>query len=549
MQDPQIRYAIDPETRNVADADAGLLPKKPYECIKCRGRLVARQGTFLIWHFAHFGDDEAKACPLYYGGHYEDLLKDLRTSEVAAAETKKTIRLVAVPPAYGRSLRVYGVLPAIDISQVSDEAQLSSVLSSMSLSGRGMKVLPGAILFHPRNPEVLIELDPESAEYEVAVETGPVSLSLAGRWLGEPIRDADVFAGEPERAERTRKVNGLNRGDTVFVFARAEPRHIPDFATLYRAAGWHVVSFDLDEISAGFLKLLTGNDWRNDQSFAVDIVLPPATDPRTRHPIGGSPKSSALIAVTPPPDFDPELEVVPLGEGAISSLRKTGQGNPRWLRFSFPDGGSTRFSIHWADRHRDLHLYSRPDADAVAAPTAPLSNENQLGLNHRDEVGSRFLPASSNPDLHIPWREGTRDLDDLGIAIVGPVGLRFDVVARFGGGIVAPVVLRSGVQFGELSAEFGAWIREGLQEATLDLGPFGSIRLLVDRPAPKRSRLTDQEIRARISGVRDLPKRARWSFVRQVYGAPIGGPHNELPSGIKKQIRRILRDMRHEQTR
>jgi hypothetical protein len=552
MSDPQIRYAIDPDTGNTVDAQAGFLPKKPYKCIRCGGVLDVYQGAHQIWHFRHrghrgrFGGENAEDCPLYYGGHYEDLLKDLRTSEIEAAEREKLIRVVVIPPPYGRTLRVCGVLPTIDREELPDGIKVSSLLSSMELVSVGVRTPPVSDLFHPRNAEVLVELDPSAESYEIQIDSQFNYPALTGRWTCDSLREGDVFAGEDERAERIAKVSSINKEETVYVFLPS----LPDWATsCYRAGPWYVVPFDLDESTAILLEELSGEKWQNPHSFYADVVLPPDADPRSCSPIIGEPSSAAVIAVIPPPDMDPEFEVVsvPLQKGWLSELPKAGEGKPRWYRIEFPYSGSRRLSIHWAARHRVLHLHTRSSTSSPAVLQDSLAAENPLGLESEQEGSTSFVESWSSTPIQCKVRDDTRCLSDLGVLAFVPPGFRFDVVAQFEkSSDVGPSVRRREIEFEDLDQEFRSWVQEGLEEVVMDFDALGSLQLVLEPADRWKKDLTDTKIKECIRKMEELPKKARWSLVRQVCELPPGTPHVEFPTGIKKRVRKALREVQNE---
>jgi hypothetical protein len=549
MSEPQIRYAIDPDTRSIVDVQAGFLPKKPYECIKCGGRLVSRQGDYLIWHFAHYGDEEAKNCPLYYGGHYEDLLKDLRTSEIEALERERSFRVVAIPSPYGRSLRICGVLPTIDWDELPDGTKVSSLLVSMTFETVGTRTPPVSDLFHPRNAEVLVELDPTAEEYEIQIYTQHTYPALTGRWTCDSLHEGDVFAGESERAERTKKVNSLNRGDTIFVFTRSEPGLLPDETIIYRAGPWYIVSFDLDQSTASLLEKFSGVKWQNPHSFYADVVLPPEADPRSHSPIIGAPGSTVIVAIFPPSDMDPEFEIlsIPLKKGLLLKLPQTGQGKPRWYRTKFPDGGSQRLSINWADRHRFLHVHASPPTSSSMDLRTSLATESLIGIECNQEEATKLVESWATKPIRLKVREDARSLTDWGITPVFPPGFRFDVVALFEKeSDIGRTVRHRRMEFEDLNQEFRGWVREGLREVVMDFKALGSIRLDLEPTKSWEKDLTKTEIKEHLRKLEELPRKARWPLVREVCGAPPGISHSEFPDGIKKLVRQAFKEVRDE---
>lgn len=547
MTDPLIRYATDPLTQSVVDAQAGHLARHDFICIRCGGRLILRQGPIRIRHFAHFGDEAAQSCPLYTGGQYEDLIKELRTSEIENAERAKRIRLIVICPPYGRSLRVCGILPPVSWGEIPREEELLALLTSMRFSTKGIITIPVGDTFHPSNSEALLELDPNAERVELVISGIDYPL-LAGTWTADPIKEGDVFAGEPSRGVRIEQLRQIGSGETVFVFTSSRPSHLPSGVREYRAGTWHVTSFEIDEVNASLLIRLSGQEWLDPRSFYVDIVLPRDVDPRSRAPIEGAAGSKLTIAIWPPADLDPVFEVVsiPLGAEGLVEVPAAGYGKPRWHQATFPERGSLRLSVHWADRHRAIHLHSQQFPVNPQTLLDAIRSEKQIELQ-AGGITCNLANAWQCPPIQVRGSSPPSSLREAGITLFCPPGFRINSTAHFDTmGGVSPVVRREQINLEDLDLEFGTWVREGLVSMSIDMDTIGLVNIRVDRGRGWREKVQVRELKERIRSMPSAPNRPGWALVRALLDVPPGTPHNNLPGGIKKRVRRALREVRNE---
>lgn len=548
MTEAKIPWAIDPDTGAIVDVHAGILPSKEgYRCLKCGGRLVIYQGDFMIRHFRHYGDKKAETCPLYYGGEFEKqkLLRELQTSDIEKAESLKQIRLVVEPKAYGRTLSFYGVLPAVDRSEVPKGTDINRVLDSLIFNQRGIRGRPTGHAFHPSEPEARLEMDPSSKEYALEITSPAVALRIVGTWKAAGLKNGDVFRGTRTSAERIGDVNRLAFGDVVFVLQGLQPGSMPPGTELYRLGPWFVVSFEITPNSVAYLESLSGMRVPDVRPFYVDVVIPSHVDPSSQTPIMGKPGAPVLIAISPPSDADPEFEVVsvPLEKGGATPIPKSGAGKPRWYRTSFPEKDPQRLSIHWADRHRAVILYGETKPEAYPGLAARMRSEGTVDIVVDGESANRVHSWDSSP-VTVRVNKDSRRLQDSGLAISAPEGIKFDVMASFPAGArVGPTVRRDDSTLQGLEAEFYAWVQEGATKIVLDFDSLGAVEISLRGSAVRAGIISKEEIRALIEKMDPLPLAARWSLVRTICGAKPGTLHLIFP-GLKKRVRRALMEVR-----
>ncbi len=547
MREPKIRFAVDPETGSVVDAVSGLLPKKDYHCLKCKGRLTIYQGEYQIRHFRHYGDKEAEACPLYYGGEYENqkLLRELQTSEIEKAESIKRIRLVVEPKAYGRTLSFYGILPVIDRLELPKGADLHDVLSSLTFAHKGVRRSLTGQVFHPSEPEARVELDPSSEEYLLKISSPVVPLQIAGSWTAEPLKNGDVFGGTRARAEQIDSPKNLAFGDIVFVLQATQPGSLPAGSELHRLGNWFVVSFEVNATTVAYLEGLSGMKAQDVRPFHVDIVIPTYADPSSQSPIMGMPGRPVIVAISPPRNLDPEFEVVtvPLEKGGAEPIPKRGTGKPRWYRTSFPEKDPQRLSVHWADRHRAILLYGDARAEAYPTLATRLLAERTVSVEVRGDSPSKVTSWESRP-VAVRVNKDSNRLQESALTVSAPEGIKFDVIASFPAATrVGPTVRRDESTIEDLEKEFYAWVREGVTKLVLDFDSLGAVEISF-RGSVGRARMTPiTEIRPRIEKMDPLPVAARWPLVRTICGAKPGTLHSFFP-GMKKRVRRALMEVR-----
>lgn len=546
MSEARIPYALDPQGRPI-DIDRAEHWGKYYRCIKCGGFLDPRQGEVNVWYFAHAKlDPTGENCILRTKKGLEDLLQRFRISPVEKSESNKQIRLVLSPNPYTKTVRLFGILPVLRWEDLIDPAEVNDALGSLVFHGVGIKSLPQSRIFHPSEPEVKVELDPNADRYELTIGTQNLrykSLDLIGNWKAEPISVKDVFFGESNRAERRSSNTRLKKGDTLFIVLKEDVQENIEGCENLVLGTWKIIKF---EVNDGNRKLVNrfievGADTDN---FYVDIILPPYATPNSESPISGKPASEALIAVTPPREKDPEFEIVsvPLGkENKI--LSRNGNGVPRIFCPRFPIEGSRRLSVHWGNEHRVINLHAESGKKTFQKPWI---EDVELGLELRTDGKRKLLnPWSIEGAISIESVKVKENRIDLNL--IGPEEFKIDVKGYFSEeSDYRGLICMWDTSLEKAESILNSWIREDCNRIILDYDSLGIIELDIQQPKPWQKKLPDIEIESRLRNLDKIPKKTGWSVVRGVYGVPLETSHDELPDGVKKQVRRALMKVRRE---
>ena len=546
MSEARIPYALDPQGRPVYiyRAEHKL---NYYTCIECGCFLDPRQGEINVWYFAHERlDPTSEKCPLRTKEGLEDLLQRFRISPVEKSESKKQIRLVLSPNPYIKTVKLYGILPVLRWENLTDPAEVNDVLKSLVLHGVGIKSFPQSLIFHPSEPEAKVELDPNADRYELTIGTQNLrykSLDLIGNWKAEPISVKDAFFGESNRAERRSSNARLKKGDTLFIVLKEDFQENIEGCENLVLGTWKIIKF---EVNDGNRKLVNrfievGADTDN---FYVDIILPPYATPNSESPISGKPASEALIAVTPPREKDPEFEIVsvPLGkENKI--LSRNGNGVPRIFCPRFPIEGSRRLSVHWGNEHRVINLHAESGKKTFQKPWI---EDVELGLELRTDGKRKLLnPWSIEGAISIESVKVKENRIDLNL--IGPEESKIDVKGYFSEeSDYRGLICMWDTSLEKAESILDSWIKENCNRIILDYDSLGRIELDIQQPKPWQKKLPDIEIERRLKNLDEIPKKAIWSVVREVYGVPLETSHDELPDGTKKQVRRALTKVRRE---
>lgn len=174
----------------------------------------------------------------------------------------------------------------------------------------------------------------------------------------------------------------------------------------------------------------------------------------------------------------------------------------------------------------------------------PWKEDIQLGLELKTEGEIKKVSPWSNEGVTIIESEKLRE-SKIELNLIGPEELKIDVrgTSRRKRRSVYDVVLK------RVESILNSWIKADFTCIVLDYDSLGRIEIDVQQPTSWKDRLSDIEVERRLKNFGELPKKANWSTIRRVYGAPFGTPHNELPDGIKKQVRKILMKLRKEHER
>ena len=543
MSEARIPYALDPRGRpvHIYRAEHKL---NYYTCIECGSFLDPRQGEVNVWYFAHAKlDPTSEECPLRTKEGLEDLLQRFRKSDVEKSESNKQIRLILSSNPYTKTVRLFGILPVLRWEDLANPVEVKDVLNSLTFQGEGIISPLQSRIFHPSEPEAKVELDPNADKYELKIKTSNFKYKshLIGDWKAEPISVKDVFSGESNRAERRSSNSRFRNGDTFFVVQNENFQEKIESCENLVMGPWKIIKFEVNDKNKKLINRFIGIDADTD-NFYVDIILPPYATPNSESPISGKPESEALIAIIPPREKDPEFEIVsvPLGE-ENKILPRDGNGVPRIFCPHFPSEGSRRLSVHWGNEHRVINLHAESGNKTFQKPWI---EDVELGLELRTDGNiTKFNPWNIEGAISI---ESVKVKENrIALNLIGPGEFKIDIIGIFSEESEDRGLIRKwDMALEDAKSILDSWTKGDCNSIILDYDSLGRIELDIQQPKPWQKKLPDIEIERRLKNLDEIPKKAIWSVVREVYGVPLETSHDELPDGAKKQVRRALTKVR-----
>lgn len=437
---------------------------------------------------------------------------------------------------------MYGLIPTLTWESVKDSSEINHLLDGVSILSDEILVEFNPRQFHPRNAEVLVQLEPSASKFEIYVNYTKNEINIAGKWSTIAIANGDLFIGEPYRAERIYANRSLSDGDYIFLILEELPREVPNYFGVYSMGPWHVLAFEFNEAIRPFIFSHSREQTVDENFFHTDILDPGYTDPRPGSPIPGLSGSKCMIAILPPNNLDPEFEIIPLplDREKLILVPPKGAGLPRFIKLPFPQIGSKRFNIHWGGRHRLIHLHT---VDELAY--------RKLSFEHAESRIGLFFPVDAR--LVTPWgaeqsitikvtREGGV-IDSM--EFVGPKGMSVELEGQFSEDAeMSGFVLMKDVLLTEVISRLNDWIYEGCQEVLINFDGLGQITLKLNLPSIWARNYGFEEIVTAIDAIDTLPSKASWQVVREALGIPLGTNHNKIRSGTKKKIRRAILRLR-----
>jgi hypothetical protein len=422
----------------------------------------------------------------------------------------------------------------------SEVGEIERMQSSLKLNAEGIVQHPRKEAFHPRESEALIDLNPSASRFRIQIDCEPEITSLIGNWVHEAVKPGDIFVGDWMRAEKKEQPFQICEGDVVFAVLDTLPSNQPPPAKPFRLGNFHALAFEVSQASNKLLADLGLSVDEMHIDFSVDVVLPVSTDPRRLSPIEGKPGGKALIAIVPPTaTSDPEFEVVSVPADTTEPFRiaRTGPGVPRIVENTFLDVGSQWLSIHRFSQHRVVQFYSVVEFNDM---------KDSPSLESYPPVGVRLDQPDGESCLLVPWEDGSEghlrfENDELATKLEpkGPPGLRLDLLGAFPGPQGAlRYVLEEGVDVDAVKGLVGGWLEEGCQKVQINYGTMGEVTLY------REFHISDMEVERRLLAVKGpLPRKVRWSLIREIMGVDPGTPHHTV--GItKKQVRRVMKRIR-----
>lgn len=171
-----------------------------YRCPECGEFLTPRIGP-KRQYFAHKqGVLEDTSCPLSSQEGIEEMMEDLRMSNIEKGEQKRTIRSYIGQRPGG--VELFGVVPSLSWDSIPNHVNIDTLLEEIDIEAKGITHPPVASNFHPAEPEVVLDLDPQADQFELQI-TGPDTLeAIIGSWTAPGLQHGNLFVGEENRARR-----------------------------------------------------------------------------------------------------------------------------------------------------------------------------------------------------------------------------------------------------------------------------------------------------------------------------------------------------------
>ena len=483
MSNLSIPAAQDPHGNTVPIEEATPNKLDYYTCPECGEFVNPRKGT-KRQYFAHkAGVLDETTCSLSSQADVDEMVDDLRTSDIEEEEKQRTIR-VHLGEEYGVNLGCFGVIPSLEWEQIPKQKSVDRLLDQVEIQTTGVDTPPVAQNFHPSESETIFSLSPTAEEFRVSI-SGPQELdSIVGEWTADGLADGNLFIGDQSRARRHRSNRQVKQGEWVYLIMDFAPSYLPDIVERYTIGEHDVLAFPARDTTAELLEKYGDGLTTDDYGFNADVVLPADAHPTIEAPITGNPSEDVLVGVTPAQGIDPVFEVVsiPKREGDVVDLDSTGPGNPRYWTTTVPPEGSRRISIHQrnSSRHRMIHLHADTD-----------HSEDQLqGKSHI--IGLAVHLDEDEPVILSPLRERTSvtvstDFEPASLpailSYIGPDGLTVEIQATFlDASPLGPKITRTTQSVEEVIPELSHWVRRGCETAQFSFDGLGTVRIEFPQP-------------------------------------------------------------------
>jgi len=479
MSEMSIPFALDPHGREVPIKEAIRFKTNYYTCPECEKFVDPRKGE-KRQYFAHKqGELEEVECELSSDQDVERMVDELRTSDVEQEESQNLIRTyVGEEP--GGSHRLFGVIPSIDWDQLPPGTDVDELIEQCDiLSTEGIKHPPTSRSFHPSEPEVIFELDPQADRYQLSLSGPGLVSNLDGEWTTGLLQDGDLFVGDQTRARRFTSNRQVKNGEWVYIVTDSKPPDHNQAVSVHSLGEWTLLAFPARPETENLLEDYGTGLRADNYGFESDVLLPAEAHPTADKPIIATPETTVLIAVTPAEELDPVFEIVsiPKRESDTVELDQTGPGNTRFYKTTVPQQGSKRISVHQrnSSRHRLIHLHA-DDQDTETIPDQLVYAE--IGLVYSgDETETMVSPIGEQASLTIESDVSPVSLPSA-VDYIGPAGLEVEVTAYFPESHSdAPFIRRSPESLESVLPNVGHWVQQGCTEAEFAFDGMGSVAL------------------------------------------------------------------------
>ena len=458
-----------------------------YVCPECGEFLTPRIGP-KRQYFAHKrGVLDDTDCSLSSRADIEEMVDELRTSDIEESEQERTIRIY-IGEQYDGRIECFGILPSLEWQHVPPNKDVDALLDALDITTAGVTNPPVPSNFHPSESETIVPLDPTADEYVIDIE-GPDTLStITGHWSVDGLASGDLFVGDQSRARRHRSNRQIKIGEWVYLVMAHAPATLPDVVGTYDVGSFTVLAFPARESTEELLQKHGEGLTTDDYGFDADVILPASVHPTIEAPTYGAPNEGVLVGITPSEGIDPIFEVVSVPKRANDTvdIEPTGPGNPRFYPTRIPTDGSRRVSIHQrnSNRHRLIHLHpeSDTDTDTIGEPTATESRTIGLEFNTGDETAV-LSPLDGETTFRVD-EDFNPHLLPTNLSYVGPDGLEIEITATFvEDASLGPTLTRFTTNLAEFGSEIAHWVEQGCARVRFEFGGVGAVRIEFPQPA------------------------------------------------------------------
>ncbi len=529
----KIPIALDPSDM-IVSIDEAYERERYYRCIECDDYLQVRHGKIRTWYFAHYSQNEdSPNCPLRTVLGIEQLMEDLRTSPIEKYEESHTLRIAIIPDNYTGIAKVVALFHN-PFSELTDKREdIFSILNTLSMKGVGLLKSFDKKQFHPSEPLVKLELDPDCEEYELEFEAKQNLEALSGKWASKGISKGDIFTGNINTFEKIDNYKKISEGASFYEVVETVPEQIEK--SIFKIGRKFVIEREIDEIKS---KINHGEKMLNVpiKSFEVDIIEPRLSDPWGDDIIYGLPNSKALLAIRPRKGLDPEFEIVsvPKKRDSIIKIEQSGKGNIRYQWIQFPSFASYRITIHHVDSHVYLHFF--------------VKNENfeKIDLNmDKNIVGINYISNKDKFATVYPWQNKTIYLKKSSLSKVNvfhPEEWSFDIEMEALKDVNG-LPIKNSIKTTDLTSYIDISAEEGFIIFKLNFKGFGFVRIILSE-TPKKMDFKDISERIISLGIRPRT-RVSWDLIRKICNAPPGTQHKKLQEKLTpKMVRKVLKSLR-----
>lgn len=558
----KIPYALDPHGNDIhiSDAEEGN-PRGYYTCPDCGGPLQTRTGDTYQHCFAHYpGVLDERDCSLGTPDAIRKLTEEKRTSDRERTYDQHTIPL-GLRIQYG-IVQLIGILPTLNWEDLDQNTSLDDTLQDLSIKGTHLEGSFQRNNFHPNETEATVTLEQGAQEYSIHIQTNdnPSLEKLAGKWKAEGVKPGDIFVGDKTRAHRVSGQVKASAGDWVGIVTDDDPNDSRDEVDVYEVGNHYIVGFqyhDEQDILTDYL----GEEMVQRERFSADLVLPPRSTPNSEAPQAIMAGEEILVGITPAPETDPEFEIVPFPRdaGDVDQLDALGEGVARFWGQPFPGSEAFQVTVHRpnTDEHRLLQFEPTETVDYPHWESEPRLS---LTVKAQDET-HELNPIRGPTELTLPETVNAPEFVDH-LEMTSPDNYRFDVLLELNTSADHSTVRRQNVTLTEVQPLIKDALKEGAKLLQFKLDGLPNMTISFETPSPdpdpamtpdpddpepvSAEKLSDEVVKERIKEMEPLPDKAQWWVVREVFNIPKGMSHPTLHYRAKKQVSKVLSEVREE---